>query len=195
MEDGLGRLVHIDQVEEIDKIRDDLVKRLIAKARELQVMMAAFKNVAMSEIDAFVDQSAREYGVTMGGKKGNLTLYTYDMQYRITVQVAEYIVFDERLQVAKKLIDDCLTSWTEGGRTEVRTIVNDAFAVNQEGKINTRRILSLRRLKIDDPTWLNAMQAISDSLQVAGSKSYMRLHERIGRDGGWRNISLDLAAL
>jgi hypothetical protein len=195
MEDGLGRLVHIDQVEEIDKIRDDLVKRLIAKARELQAMMAAFKNVAMSEIDAFVDQSAREYGVTMGGKKGNLTLYTYDMQYRITVQVAEYIVFDERLQVAKKLIDDCLTSWTEGGRTEVRTIVNDAFAVNQEGKINTRRILSLRRLKIDDPTWLNAMQAISDSLQVAGSKSYMRLHERIGRDGGWRNISLDLAAL
>lgn len=57
------------------------------------------------------------------------------------------------------------------------------------------RILSLRRLDISDPLWQKAMQSISDSLTVAGSKSYMRIYERVGNDNSWRNISLDFAAL
>ncbi|MBU3953144.1 MAG: DUF3164 family protein, partial [Proteobacteria bacterium] len=108
---------------------------------------------------------------------------------------SEYLVFDERLQVAKKMIDDCLNRWTENSRAEVRTIINDAFAVDQEGRINTRRILSLRRLNIQDALWQKAMTAITDSLQVAGSKSYFRIYNRTGPEGQWQNITLDMAAL
>lgn len=104
-------------------------------------------------------------------------------------------MFDERLQVAKKLIDECLTTWSESGPTELRTIVNDTFAVNQEGKINTRRVLDLRRRKIDNEKWQKAMKAISESLMVAGSKSYMRIYKRIEQTKAWQVISLDLAAL
>jgi len=195
MEDGQGRLVHIDQVKVIDKIRDDLVRRLVAAAMELQQSMIHFKVMAMDEIDAFVDQSALEYDVRMGGKKGNMTLYTYDMNYKVMIQIAEYLVFDERLQVAKQMIDECFTSWTTDSRSEIKTIINDAFRVNQEGKIDTRRILALRRLEITDPLWQKAMQAISDSLQVAGSKSYIRIYQRIEQTKAWQVISLDLAAL
>jgi hypothetical protein len=195
MEDGMGRLVHIDQVREIDKLRDELVRSLVAKAVELQQKMIDFKALAMDEIEAFVDQSAREYGVQMGGKKGNLSLYSFDMNYLIKIQISEYLVFDERLQVAKQMIDDCFTNWTSDSRSEIKTIINDAFSVNQEGKINTRRILALRRLDISDPLWQNAMKAISESLQVAGSKSYMRIYKRIEQTKAWQVISLDLAAL
>lgn len=195
MEDGLGRLVHIDQVREIDKLRDELVRSLVARAVELQREMINFKAIAMDEIDAFVDQSAREYDVQMGGRKGNLTLYSFDMNYMIKIQISEYLVFDERLQVAKKLIDECLTTWSETGPTELRTVVNDTFAVNQEGKINTRRVLELRRRKIDNEKWQKAMKAISESIQVAGSKSYMRIYKRIEQTKAWQVISLDLAAL
>ena len=195
MEDGQGRLVHIDQVKEIDKTRDGLVLHLVQNALELQKKMSAFKERAMSEIDSFVDLSAMEYDVKLGGKKGNLTLYTFDMKYKVQVQISEYLVFDERLQVAKKMIDECLTTWTKGGRSEIKTIINDAFSVDQEGRINTKRILALRRLDIIDPLWLKAMLAISDSLQVTGSKSYMRIYKRIGKDGQWQNITLDMAAL
>jgi len=195
MEDGQGRLVHIDQVREIDKLRDELVRNLVARAVDLQRQMIEFKRIAMDEIGAFVDQSAREYDVQMGGKKGNLTLYTYDMNYKVMIQISEYLVFDERLQVAKKLIDDCFTSWTTDSRSEIRTIINDAFSVNQEGKINTRRILALRRLDIQDPLWQKAMTAISESLGVAGSKSYMRIYRRLEQSKSWQVISLDLAAL
>jgi len=195
MQDGQGRLVHIDNVKEIDKTRDYLVRHIVSNALELQNKMSLFKEVSMGEIESFVDLSAMEYDTKLGGKKGNLTLYTYDMKYKVQVQIAEYLVFDERLQVAKGMIDECLNNWTRGSRSEIKTIINDAFCVDQEGRINTRRILALRRLDIIDELWLKAMQAISDSLQVAGSKSYMRIYKRVGKDGMWQNISLDMAAL
>lgn len=196
MTDAQGRLVHKDQVSEIDKSRDELVRHIVLNALSVQKYLIEFKENSMSQIDSFVDLSAMEYDVQIGGRKGNITLYSYDGRYKIQVAIAEYLVFDERLQVAKKMIDDCLTHWTEGSRSEVKTIIQDAFSVNQEGKINTRRILALRRLDITDPLWRRAMDAISDSLQVAGSKQYLRIYERVeGARDAWKHISLDMASI
>ena len=49
---------------------------------------------------------------------------------------------------------------------------------DKTGKINTKRVLSLRRLDIKDERWLRAMDAIGDSIQVAGSKSYIRIYKQ-----------------
>lgn len=195
MEDAQGRLVHIDNVKEIDKTRDGLVRHLVRNATEIQKKMIDFKENALSEIDAFVDLSAQEYDVTWGGKKGNMTFFTYDGAFKVQVQISEYLACDERLQVAKKMVDECMSTWTEDSRAEIKTIINDVFAVNQEGKINIRRVLDLRRYEITDPLWMKAMDAISDSIHVAGSKSYMRIYKRVGREDQWQNISLDFAAL
>lgn len=195
MEDGHGRLVHVDNVKEIDKTRDGMVRHIVDNARILQAEMMRFKNVVLSEIEAFVEMSASDYGVKLGGRKGNLNLLTYNGKYKVQVQIAEYIVPDERLNAAKAIIDKLLTSWTAGSCSEIKTIINDAFAVDHEGKFNLRRVLSLRRLEINDQDWKKAMDAISDSLQVVGSKSYMRVYERVGKEDKWVPISLDFAAL
>lgn len=195
MKDSQGRLVHKDNVKEIDLTRDGLVRHIKDDAVRVRKQMAEFKHVAMSEIDAFVEMSASDYGVSLGGKKGNLNLFSYDGRYKIQVQVAEYIVPDERIKAAKVLIDQLLNSWTQGSRSEVKTIINDAFAVDREGRFNLRRILGLRRLEISDPDWKKAMQAIGDSLQVIGSKRYMRVYERVGSQDQWLPISLDFASL
>ena len=67
--------------------------------------------------------------------------------------------------------------------------------MDKEGKINTGRVLSLRRLDIDDDRWKRAMDAISDSIQTVGSKSYVRLYERIGDSEEYVPISLDIAGV
>ena len=113
---------------------------------------------------------------------------------KVQLAISEHLSFDERLQAAKKLIDECLTDWTGDSRDEIKTIVLDAFQVDKEGRINTGRILGLRRLPIDDARWLKAMQAIADSMQVVGSKTYLRIYERVA-DGRYIAIALDLAAL
>ncbi len=194
MQDAQGRLVPVDMVKDVDKARDALVREIAGKALDLRAAMAKFRDDAMGDVAAFCQLSAEQYGAKVGGDKGNVTLTTYDGQYKVQRSVAEYLVFDERLQAAKELIDECITEWTEGSRDELKALINDAFQVDKEGRINTGRVLSLRRLAIDDDRWRRAMQAVSDSLQVAGSKTYLRLYSRRA-DGKYEPISLDLASL
>jgi hypothetical protein len=56
-------------------------------------------------------------------------------------------------------------------------------------------VLGLRRLDIKDARWLKAMAAISEAVQVVGSKSYIRVYERIGDTDQYRAIPLDIAAV
>jgi hypothetical protein len=78
--------------------------------------LARFKAAAFGDIEAFIDLSAEQYQAQIGGKKGNLTLYSFDGRYRIQRANQDRITFDERLQAARVLIDECLTDWTEGAR-------------------------------------------------------------------------------
>ena len=36
-------------------------------------------------------------------------------------------------------VDQCLTNWTENSRDELKTLVLDAFQVDQAGRLNTAR--------------------------------------------------------
>ena len=195
MVDPQGRYVPMGLVKEIDKTRNDLVRGQVGAAKELQTAMIKFKQIIMSEIKAFVELAAMEWDVKLGGKKGNITLYSYDGKYKIQVQISENMVFDEQLQVAKAMIDQCLIKWTENSGLEIKALINDAFQVDKEGRINTNRIITLRRHVIKDELWLKAMDAISASAQVVGSKEYIRLYERVEGKDKWNAISLDMAAL
>ena len=67
--------------------------------------------------------------------------------------------------------------------------------MDKEGNLNTSRILGLRRVEIQDPRWLRAMQAISESVQVVSSKAYVRLYERVGDSDKYVPIPLDVAGV
>ncbi|WP_043908375.1 DUF3164 family protein [Ralstonia solanacearum] len=193
--DGEGRLIPENMVKPIDRAREDVVRELVDKAKAVSAALAGFKAKAFGDIGAFVDMSAEQYGAKLGGRKGNVTLMSFDGRFKIVRQIQEHLVFDERLQAAKQLIDECIQAWTEGSSDEIKALINDAFQVNKEGKINTARVLGLKRLNINDEKWLRAMQAIADSVQVAGSKPYVRIYERIGDSDQFKPIVLDLATV
>lgn len=194
MIDSQGRQVPIEHVSDLDKLRDQTVRSIAAKALAQRDILAAFKRDLRDELMAFLDLSSGQYGKAYGGKKGNVTLMSYDGRYKLLLAVNENIVFDERLQVAKGIIDECITRWSTGARSEIRALVNDAFYVDKAGNINTARILGLRRLDIQDADWKKAMQAITDSIQISGSKEYLRIYERDER-GEYRQVALDVASL
>ena len=192
MKDAQGRLVPEGMVSEIDRARDALVREIVADAGKIAKQLADFRLRVLDDIQAFIELSAEKYDVRMGGVKGNVSLTTFDGEYRILRAINEYIVFDERLQVAKALIDECIRDWSDGSRDEIRALINDAFCVDKAGRINTQRILGLRRLAITDDKWKMAMDAIGESIQVAGSRTYVRIYQR-GPDGSYRHLNLDLA--
>ncbi|WP_137972382.1 DUF3164 family protein [Pseudomonas sp. F(2018)] len=194
-QDAQGRLVPVGMVKPVDQERDSLVRELVKGAVDLNSKMAQFKAKAFGDVRAFIEMSFEEYGAKVGGKKGNVTLLTFDGRYKLQIAVQDSISFDERLQAARSLIDECLAEWTEGARPEVVTLVNDAFRTDTKGEIRTARVLALRRLEIADERWQRAMKAIGEACLVTSSKEYLRLYERIGDSDEYLPISLDMASI
>jgi len=193
MPDAKGALIPISKIKPIDMERNDLVLAMVQQAEELNAAIRKFKADAFANIAAFIQLSAEQYDTVVGGKKGNVTLHTFDGQYKIVRAISDSITFDERLQAAKSLIDECIKDWSTGANDNIRVLVNEAFRVDKAGEINTGRVLSLRRLDIRDAKWQRAMQAIGDSVSVTSSKSYVRLYKRIGDSDKYEPITLDVA--
>ena len=192
--DHRGAFIPIAQIREIDLARDELVMEKAAKIEAAQAALKSLQAELMGDIAAFVEISAERYGAKVGGDKGNVTLMSFDGTYKLKRQTSESSGFDEGLRAAKNIIDECLEEWSRNSPVPLRAIVEQAFDVNKEGRINTNAILSLRRLKIDDERWQQAMQAISDSLQTQDSKAYVRLYKR-DETGKYNAVPLDMSAL
>jgi hypothetical protein len=194
MENSHGSLVPKAHIHAIDLLRDQTVMNIVKQTEEINKILRFFKMQTMRDIDAFVQLSAEKYKVKWGGKRGNITLLSFNGEYKVIRSINDYIVFDERLQIAKEQIDNCAKKWSDGSRSEIKALINYAFQVDKTGKISTERILGLRRLDIKDPDWLKAMELISDSIQVTGSKEYVRIYKR-NKEGKYDQIDLDFAAL
>lgn len=191
--DAKGNLTPAELVKEIDKARDALVHEWVERGSDLSKAISHFKEGIFGDVQAFIELSAEKYGAKVGGNKGNVTLFSYDGKYKIQRAINESLQFDERIQAAKVLIDECLNEWSEGSRPELKALIERAFNVDKEGNLNTSRILGLRRVEIQDSRWQNAMQAISESVQVVSSKAYVRLYERVGETDQYVPIALDVA--
>jgi hypothetical protein len=178
-----------------DKLEDQTVRKIIKFARDLSAQVARFKIRTMSDLAALDQIVAEQYGFIKRGNKGkgNRTYMSFDGLLQVTVQVAEFMDFGPELQVAKTLIDECLTEWAADSRPEIQTIVTRAFNTDQEGKVNRSEILMLLRLAITDPRWLQAMDAIRDAQRPRSSKEYVRFAMRDSVKHNWMAITVDMA--
>ena len=195
MKNAHGAFIPIENVKPVDKLRDDLVKNLMSKTKEVQKIIEDHRNICWEDIKAFLEISASEHNVKYGGEKGNITLLSYDGKYKVVIANQDYISFNEKLQIAKDLIDECIRKWAKGADKNLLALVNDAFKVDKQGKISTEKILGLRRLEINDFTWNEAMKAITESITVEDRKRYIRFYERREKDGKYEHISLSPQSL
>jgi hypothetical protein len=194
MKNALGQDVPMRLVKDVDRTRDALVIDLVERFEEAGRNLAALKKHATGELEAFLQLSAERFGTDLGGKKGNVTLYSYNGRYKVVRSVQDLVVFDEGLASAKELVDRCLTEWGSESRPELRMIIEKAFRPNSSGRVSTSAILGLRTLAINDERWITAMHAISESLKVMSSKAYIRVYRKDKLDN-WQPVNVDFAAL
>ncbi|UWS78494.1 DUF3164 family protein [Phaeobacter sp. G2] len=188
-----GSLVPAELVKAQDALQDETVRKMIGYGKALSEQIARFKAHTFNDISAFEALLAQEYDATVGGKKGNKTLFSYDGLYKVQVQIAESFDFGPELQIAKGLVDECLNEWAADSGPELRAIVTKAFNTDKEGQINRSEIFMLLNLDIADERWKRAMQAIRDAMRVVGSKTYVRFYERASQTAAWEAITIDLS--
>ena len=76
--DAKRTLTPVDLLKEIDIQRDALVGDLVVQAIQAREFLRQLKLASFGDIQAFKELSAEQYDVSLGGKKGNVTLYCYD---------------------------------------------------------------------------------------------------------------------
>jgi len=191
-----GEKVHPDMVPFEEKLKTELVEKLVGRAVKGVSLLSSFKESIVAQIDGYMEMMRETYNLDpMKGTKGNITLQSYDGLKKVQVQVSKHIDFDEKLTLAKEKLDEYFTLKTEKADPEIKTLITKVFDVDSKGNVNAKQILSLKSYKITHPMWLEAMGIIDDAIEIVGSKSYIRFYTRESVDAPWQNVSLDFAAL
>lgn len=178
MQNAAGNLIAKENVKALDLIEDELVKEIIDEAVQLQQQMRDLKTQWLDKMQAFVDLAASEYDANRKGKKGNLTLRTFDASHSIAIKVQQKMAFDSKLDIAKLLVDECIYEWSEHADPKIKTLIESAFQTDKRGNINREKLFDLLRLDIDDAKWLSAMNALRDSIFHESSASYFTVSRR-----------------
>ncbi len=194
-----GVLIPSSKVQDLDKRREECIAKIASSAKSLQELVKETKEEMFGYFYDFIALSANEYDTKIGGEKGNTTLPNFDNSYKITMTINENIVFDERLIVAKGLVDECLNEWSKNANDTIKAIINQAFQVDKEGNISTYRVLGLRSIKVEVTDscyekWQQALKAIQDSIHIASTKKYMRIYEKDEEDK-LKQITLDFSSM
>lgn len=194
LRDSKGRLIPLGLIKPQRLLEDEMVRKVFRFALDLSAQVARFKGHTFADLNSFQTLLEQHYGAKQGGEKGNVTFSTFDDTMRIEVKIADILTFGAELQVAKKLVDECLVEWGADSHEAIRALVNRVFNVEKEGQINRGEIFSLLAMEVEDARWQRAMGAIRDSIHVTGTKAYLRFRMRPDPQASWSTVAIDLAA-
>lgn len=195
LRNAVGHLVPESSVREQDKLRDQVATDLAKLAIALNEQLAEFKKKALGDIADLVSIAAFRYGVTLGGEKGNVSVVSFDGEYKVIRSYANRISFTEEMLAAKAQVLECVKSWTSGANAHLVEVVHRMLSPGRNGQIRTADVLEMLRWEIDDEDWKRAMQAVKDSILVSGTAVYVRIYKRIASTDQYQAIPLDLAAV
>lgn len=193
-----GNYVHKDMISIDKQLEDEVVEKLLKKAKEVQKVLKEFKEAAYGECYNFIDLLRQNYGMDKmeNSKTGSVSLKSYNGTKEVQIQIAKQISFDQKLALAKEKIDEYLAQKTENADAEIRTLITRAFDV-KNGKVDAKMVLSLKQYPISNPKWIEAMKMIDEAVEIVGTKSYIRFREREDEriDGALKMIVLDIAGV
>jgi len=195
MENATGHLVLTSTISEIDLMRNNMINDLRQKALKVSQEIANFKADAEGDIEAFMQLSAEQYGVKWGGKKGNVALRNYNGSAQVKIQKQDIQAFNERLQVAKELIDEIIIEKSEGIDEVIKALMLNVFNTTKEGKVNKTELQRLKDMKtLNHPKWPMVLKALNDSINIIGTREYINFYER-DEHGKMQLIVLNIAGL
>lgn len=191
IEDADGNLMRLDKVNPFDMEKDQMVRRLAQEAIVLAEDLHDLKMRVAQQLQDFVQKMAETYDKKMGGKQGNLTMFTYDRRFKIKRSVQKREAANERIVVVREMIDDCIKKWSKGANKNLQVLVDKYFKTDKDGNYNIKLLRSLKREPVgqDDEEWLKAMKALDDAIDVVSSAIYYQVSVR-DENGVYHNIPL-----
>lgn len=196
LKDHNGYDIPVGSIKSLDLMKHKVANKLAASFKKEQKQLLALKELAFKEADKVYSEQLRTYefdGKETAAMKGNFTFFSYDKSLKIEVQIGQKLEFDDKINIAKSMIDDYLNELVKGQNSDVVIIINNAF-VTSSGKLDHRKILNLFTLKIKNDKWLKAMEILKDSITSNTTKRYIKVWQR-DTQGEYQIINVQFSAL
>ena len=189
--DAQGREISVKVLNQDILDREAAVSKAMERALKLHEHIIKEKHSIIKIVEDYLNDVAKKNNVEW---KGNALLLTFDEKYKIEIRYREKIQFGIELQLAKQKIDECIKAWSENSNDNLKAIINEAFQVDKRGQLARYRIFALRRYKIKDPVWKEAMELIDKAILVTSTKQYISFAVR-DEAGNYNRIVLNFSAL
>ncbi|MDF3840458.1 DUF3164 family protein [Pseudomonas citronellolis] len=193
-----GNLVHESEISEQDRLRDRVVMDIAAVALRLNSELKALKAKALADIDDLITIAGEKYDMKLGGPKGNVSLLSFDGQFKLKRIHQDSIGYTEAMEVAKAKVFECISRWGqtvhEDAHKHLFTLATRAFRPTKSGEISISRVTEMLGAEINDPDWKAAKQAVMDSLIVNGKAVYIQVQQR-AEGKKYSTILLDIAGV
>jgi len=189
--DAQGREIPVKVLHTEILEKDAAVKKAMDCAIKLQERILSDKQKMIQIIENYLNDAARRNGLEWNG---NALLISFDEKFKIEMRFREKIQFGIELQLAKQKIDECIKAWSADSSDNLKAIINEAFQVDKRGQLARYRIFALRRYKIKDPVWKEAMELIDKAILVTSTKQYISFAVRDDA-GNYNRIVLNFSAL
>jgi len=193
--DAGGNSIPPKYIKPFDKKRDKLVERIFSGAQKMHNSLSTFKKSIEDMVQKHIEELL--ISTSLPPKwKGNLTLTGFSGTIQVEIDVKDYITFDERLNIAKGLIDQyLLRKCDEANSQALKAIIHEAFNMDKKGNINRYMLHRIMRANIKDADWVQAMELIKESEQAVSSKQYIMFRFRDDPTKDWETLSLNFASL
>lgn len=188
---GRGKPVPVNLIDPVVKRREKTIDRIVKIANRLETRMKKDKEMIIKIILAHMEYLEKRNKVK-ANKKGNIQLTGFSGDRRVEYKLQDLIQFDERLELAKALIYQCIEKWSVDSGREIRAIIDEAFGTGKKN-INVSSILKLRHLKFKDEDWQKAMDLITDSIMISTSRSYLRILLKNGDSDKFKSVNLNFS--
>jgi hypothetical protein len=189
--DPEGVKVAEKRVTKEEKIRDDLVETLVAKAEAINADLVKFKAQCAQILKTHLDTTAQKHGEKW---QGNATIHDFSNVMSVTVRHQKRKEFNHSVNVAVKKIDRWISEKANNTNTDIISVVRKLTKVDDRGKYDRDSLKQLLDIRIDDPLWNEAMEIIRNSLEVVSTKTYFQFKKDDG-SGELKNIILDFARI
>lgn len=190
-----GNLIREANVRPLERDMDAVVRKIHGFGGALSAQMYRFREYTMQDIMEYLQRVVREYGGSPGGKKGNVSLTSFDGTRQVRLAVAETVEVGPEIVAAQAIIDECIDEWGKHSSVKLRALVDAAFKADAAGNLSVAQLLQLRRVQIDDPRWRRVQDAITDALRPTGKAEYVRLYARAVPTDNWEQVPLHLATV
>lgn len=178
-------------------LANDLAIDMVDEARALQDLMRETKQRLFGKAEEYVEALLSEYKAKKRqGSRGTFTAESLDSCFKVDLSVADFRRVNSDIIAAQALMAEVLDDITSDINPNVRALLSAAFEPDERtGRVNVDRLRSVRKAKVSHPRWPEVLQAVANSIDVAGSRPYLRFYWRETRDKDWQPITLQFSAL